>query len=85
MTTTLDLEKMTTAAKLQLMEELWQNLSAEKDELVARAAAPDPAVPDDAAEVNWNESPAITRDRTGEIMLTAEESTNLIHDAASKW
>ena len=39
----------------------------------------------EAKKVNWSESPAITRDRTGERMLTAQESLDLIHDASGKW
>jgi len=35
--------------------------------------------------VNWAESPAVTRDRSGERPLTAQESLDIIHDAASKW
>ena len=37
MTTTLDLKRMTTAEKLRLMEELWQNLSAEDQNLESPA------------------------------------------------
>ena len=37
MPTTLDLEKMTTADKLRLMEDLWQNLSAENPPLASPA------------------------------------------------
>ncbi len=36
-------------------------------------------------KVNWADSPAVVRDRSGERMLTAEESSDLIHDAASLW
>ncbi len=36
-------------------------------------------------KVNWADSPEITRDRSGELMLTAEESLALIHDAGSLW
>ena len=36
-------------------------------------------------KVNWADSPAVVRDRSGERMLTAEESSALIHDAASLW
>ena len=45
-------------------------------------------VPEKAVEqrtVNWADSPALTRDRTGERMLTGQESIDIIHDAASKW
>lgn len=49
---------------------------------VARLIPEKPAQPQ---KVNWGDSPAVTRDRTGEKMLTAEESLNLIHEAAGKW
>jgi prevent-host-death family protein len=49
---------------------------------VARLVPEKPAEP---KKVNWADSPAVTRDRTGERMLTAQESLDLIHDAASKW
>lgn len=45
-------------------------------------------VPEKAAEpklVNWADSPALTRDRTGERMLTGQESLDIIHQAAGKW
>jgi prevent-host-death family protein len=44
-----------------------------------------PENPEEPKKVNWAESPAVTRDRSGERVLTAEESLELIHDAASKW
>ena len=49
---------------------------------VARLIPEKPAQP---AKVDWSEAPEITRDRTGERMLSAEESSQLIHDAAGKW
>lgn len=49
---------------------------------VARLIPEKPAEPQ---KVNWADSPAVTRDRTGEKMLTAEESLDLIHEAAGKW
>jgi len=36
-------------------------------------------------KVNWAVAPEITRDRSGERILTAQESLDLIHDAASLW
>lgn len=36
-------------------------------------------------KVNWRSAPEVTRDRSGERMLSAQESLDLIHDAASKW
>jgi prevent-host-death family protein len=49
---------------------------------VARLIPERPSKPE---KVCWADSPAVTRDRTGERMLTAEESLELIHDAASLW
>jgi prevent-host-death family protein len=49
---------------------------------VARLIPEKPAEP---KKVNWADSPAVTRDRSGERILTALESLDLIHDAASKW
>lgn len=49
---------------------------------VARLIPENPAKP---GKVNWAEAPEVTRDRTGERVLTAEESSELIHDAASRW
>jgi prevent-host-death family protein len=44
-----------------------------------------PENPEEPKKVNWADAPEITRDRSGERVLTAEESSELIHDAASKW
>jgi prevent-host-death family protein len=44
-----------------------------------------PEKPPEPAKVNWADSPAVTRDRSSEKILTAQESLDLIHDAASKW
>lgn len=44
-----------------------------------------PENPEGPKKVNWAEAPEITRDRSGERVLTAEESSQLIHDAASLW
>ncbi len=85
MITTLDLEKMTTAAKLRLMEELWQNLSIDRDKMTARLAADDSHDSEEARKVNWADAPEVTRDRSSERMLTAQESSDLIHEAAGKW
>jgi len=54
----------------------------QRGEPVARLIPEKPAEP---KKVNWSESPAITRDRTSETMLTAQESLDLIHEAAGKW
>jgi prevent-host-death family protein len=44
-----------------------------------------PEKPGKPQEVNWGNAPEVTRDRSGERMLSAQESLDLIHDAASKW
>lgn len=44
-----------------------------------------PENPDSPKKVNWATAPEITRDRSGERVLTAKESLNLMHDAASLW
>ncbi len=49
---------------------------------VARLIPEPPAVP---GQVNWADSPEVTRDRSHEQMLTAEESLALIHEAGGKW
>jgi len=36
-------------------------------------------------KVNWADSPAVLRDRSAEPILSAEESSQLIHDAAGQW
>jgi len=49
---------------------------------VARLIPEKPAEPN---KVNWAEAPEVTRDRSGERLLTAEESLALIHEAGGKW
>lgn len=49
---------------------------------VARLIPEKPAEPE---KVSWGNAPEVTRDRSGERMLSAKESLDLIHDAASKW
>jgi antitoxin (DNA-binding transcriptional repressor) of toxin-antitoxin stability system len=44
-----------------------------------------PETPEISANVTWANAPEVTRDRSGEVMLSAQESLDLIHDAASKW
>jgi antitoxin (DNA-binding transcriptional repressor) of toxin-antitoxin stability system len=38
-----------------------------------------------AARVDWSQSPAVKRDRSGASTLTAAESLELIHEAGGKW
>jgi len=35
--------------------------------------------------INWSESPAVKRDRSGSRVLSAAESLEIIHDASGKW
>ena len=45
-------------------------------------------IPERSAEprkVNWAEAPEITRDRSLEPMLTAQESLDIVHEASGKW
>ncbi len=65
--------------RIQAGEEI---VITQRGEPVARLI---PEKPLQAKKVNWAESPALTRDRTGERMLTAQESLDLIHEASSKW
>jgi prevent-host-death family protein len=44
-----------------------------------------PDQPEPPKTVNWADAPEITRDRSGERVLSAEEVSDLIHDAASQW
>ncbi|MCP5544670.1 MAG: type II toxin-antitoxin system prevent-host-death family antitoxin [Akkermansiaceae bacterium] len=44
-----------------------------------------PETPEAPAEVNWADAPEVTRDRSGERVLTAEESRDLIHEAGGRW
>jgi len=38
-----------------------------------------------APSVDWSQSPAVKRDRSGAHQLTAAESLELIHEAGGKW
>ncbi len=44
---------------------------------------PEPAKP--ANHANWSASPAVKRDRRGARVLTAQESSEIIHEAAGRW
>lgn len=57
-------------------------LITQRGKPVARLVPEKPAVPQ---VVNWADAPEVTRDRSGERMLTAEESLELIHEAGGKW
>ena len=49
---------------------------------VARLIPENPAKP---GKVNWADSPAVLRDRSAEPILSAAESSQLLHDAAGQW
>jgi prevent-host-death family protein len=49
---------------------------------IARLIPENPAKP---GKVNWADSPAVLRDRSAEPILSAAESSQLIHDAAGQW
>ncbi len=36
-------------------------------------------------KVDWSQSPAVKRDRSGSRMLSAAESLEIIHEASGKW
>lgn len=36
-------------------------------------------------KVDWSQSPAVKRDRSGSRVMTAEESSGIIHEASGKW
>ncbi len=49
---------------------------------IARIVPENPARP---AKVDWSKSPAVTRDRSGERMLSAEESAEILREASGRW
>lgn len=44
-----------------------------------------PEVPGSRADIDWNQSSAIQRDRTREKQLDSAESSKLIREAGGKW
>jgi len=36
-------------------------------------------------KVDWSQSSAVKRDRSGSRVMTAEESSEIIHEASGKW
>jgi prevent-host-death family protein len=38
-----------------------------------------------AQKVDWSQSPAVKRDRSGSRVLSAAESLEIIHEASGKW
>ena len=69
---------------LELREEV---LISYQDRIVARLVAEPlktvPNLPD--APVDWSTSAAFTRDRTGERVLTAEESQAILDESRGSW
>ncbi|TLD72631.1 type II toxin-antitoxin system prevent-host-death family antitoxin [Phragmitibacter flavus] len=49
---------------------------------IARLIPEPPASP---ATVDWSQSPEVLRDRSGETMLTAQESAAILAEASGKW
>lgn len=41
--------------------------------------------PQNPVEVHWSQSPEVRRDRSKERVLTAQESSDLVHEAGGKW
>lgn len=44
-----------------------------------------PEKDEEPKNVNWAESPAVSRDRTHERMLTAEESSSILKESSGRW
>jgi prevent-host-death family protein len=44
---------------------------------------PEPKV--SGGEVDWSQSPAVKRERSGSTVLSAAESQEVIHEASGKW
>lgn len=57
-------------------------LITQRGAVVARLVPEKSEIPE---TVNWADAPEVTRDRSGERTLTAEESLKLIHEAGGKW
>ena len=38
-----------------------------------------------AASIDWSQSPAVARDRSGEAVLTAAESEEVLRESSGKW
>jgi prevent-host-death family protein len=55
---------------------------SQRGKIVARLV-PEPS--SQSTKVDWANAPEVTRDRSRERMLTAEESEALRHDAAGQW
>ena len=55
---------------------------SQRGRIVARLVPEKPAA---LAKVDWANAPEVTRDRSKERMLTAEESESLRHGASGRW
>lgn len=68
---------------------LLSQASAEEAAVIGRRVKSTvPPVPESSAgpnQVDWASAPEVIRDRSGEPVLAAEESSNLVHAAASQW
>ena len=65
-------------SRVQAGEEI---VITERGESIARLV---PERPVELKKVNWADAPEVTRDRSGEQMLTAQESLDLIHEASGR-
>ena len=57
-------------------------LISRKGKIIARLS---PETEKGAATVNWADSPEVRRDRSGDTVLTASESADLLRQAGGKW
>jgi hypothetical protein len=68
---------------------LLSQASAEESAVIGRRVKSTvPPIPESSAgpnQVDWACAPEVIRDRSGENVLTAQESSNLVHAAASQW
>lgn len=64
-------------------------VSAGEDVLITRRgkviARLSPETKQNAQIVDWASSPEVMRDRSGEVMLSAEQSSETLREAAGKW
>ncbi|MFV0415830.1 MAG: type II toxin-antitoxin system Phd/YefM family antitoxin [Chthoniobacterales bacterium] len=64
-------------------------VSAGEDVLITRRgkviARLSPETKQNAQTVDWASSPEVMRDRSGEVMLSAEQSSETLREAAGKW
>jgi prevent-host-death family protein len=70
------------AGLLELVKAGQEILITQRGEAVARLVPETAATP---RAVDWSTSEAATRDRSGERILTAEESSQLLREASGKW